>query len=152
MSEDETSEDSSFEGRVDGFMSIQPRLMRDDDEDRLSATTSTPCLRDNQTDSGFTTQIINNNTDWPDLEASNALICVKSKESKIAKNKKEKLEEPSFSLKNVVGSIIHMPRELAMLCLCDLYNWILICTILIYYTGNFCSIFWFSEICNIHFK
>ena len=55
----------------------------------------------------------------------------------IRKKKSEKnLEEPAVNVKNVIGSIIHMPKELARLCLCDLFSWILICTILIYYTGN----------------
>ena len=48
LSEDESETDSSFDGRVDGFMTIQPRLQKNsEDEDRISATTSTPCLKQN---------------------------------------------------------------------------------------------------------
>ena len=36
LSEDESETDESFDGRVDGFMAIQPRLTKNsDDDDRL---------------------------------------------------------------------------------------------------------------------
>ena len=36
----------------------------------------------------------------------------------------------------MMRSIYNMPIELATLCLCDLFNWIMILTIIIYYTGK----------------
>lgn len=145
LSEDESETDSSFDGRVDGFMTIQPRLQKNsEDEDRISATTSTPCLKQN----GLSSSDPNNNIgsklesnvfdslvfENEKVESSQKVEKMESSK-KIGKKKSEKIiEEPSLNLKNVFGSIVHMPKELAKLCVCDLSSWILICTILIYYT------------------
>lgn len=115
-------------------MTIQPRLTRNpDDEDRLSATTSTPCLHKDATSFDE-----NNNEGTKVIITDSAEVkTIKSRENRIQKKKSERLlEEPAVNIKNVFGSIVHMPKELARLCLCDLSSWILICTVLIYYTGR----------------
>lgn len=137
LSEDESETDSSFDGRVDGFMTIQPRLQRNsDDEDRLSMTTSTPCLKTSHVnspkpaDSKDSRVLIGGS-----FEVKAAQSSSKEGGQRLPRKKSDRLlEEPAVNVKNVVGSILHMPKELARICLCDLASWILICTILIYYT------------------
>lgn len=57
-----------------------------------------------------------------------------------AKKKKEKKKKPilveqEVTFRNMMKSIYNMPVELATLCLGDLCNWVMIVTLIIYYTG-----------------
>ena len=44
-------------------------------------------------------------------------------------------KENRSKIEHIIFSIVQMPIELAMLCLCDLCSWFCLCTVLIFYTG-----------------
>ena len=52
------------------------------------------------------------------------------------KKKKPILVEQEVTFRNMMKSIYNMPVELATLCLGDLCNWVMIVTLIIYYTGS----------------
>ena len=104
---------------------------------------STPCLKpeSSRLDSNHNV-LLTDSVDTRVVMTNSADFRIAPSSKTVRRKKSEKfLEEPVVNVKNVIGSIIHMPKELARLCLCDLFSWILICTILIYYTGKFINFF-----------
>lgn len=128
LSEDESSSDES---RTDGFMIIQQKLLNKatDEDDKLSCTTSTPCLAQDVVD--YEREI--NNNERSVLEITPPPGGKKKKEKK----KKPILVEQEVTFRNMMKSIYNMPVELATLCLGDLCNWVMIVTLIIYYTDVF---------------
>jgi len=135
LTEDDDESDSSGSNRVDGFLALQGPLDKSDSDDRISATTSTPCLKN-------TIVVIDaNNNEATDIISSVEQVTdpATNSEAKKAKRKKRKdkeeiLVEPIITPKNILSSLRNIPIELGTLCLVDLCTWTTLCTFLIYYT------------------
>lgn len=138
LTDDDDESDSSGSNRIDGFLAIQGPLDKSDSDDRISATASTPCLKNT-----IVTLDSNNNDAQTDIQSS-IVTCEpdtglpaadKSKMKKRKKrNKDSDLVEPIITPRNIVSSLRNIPKELGTLCLVDLCTWTTLCTFLIYYT------------------
>ena len=122
LTEDEESTDSSLSNRIDGFLQLQAPLDKVDDDNEITTTISTPCLKQPSQAK-------------LDSNANNIVVDAQFEKRKKKKKQPEMLMEPIITPRNIIKSFTSIPTELRMLCLVDLCTWAALCTFLIYYTG-----------------
>jgi len=124
LTEDEESTDSSLSNRIDGFLQLQAPLDKVDDDNEITTTISTPCLKQPSQAK-------------LDSNANNIIVDAQFEKRKKKKKQPEMLMEPIITPRNIIKSFTSIPTELRMLCLVDLCTWAALCTFLIYYTDVF---------------